>query len=84
MWRHFENAENWGHHEVENHQLTYEEFRLAVKTFCANYEHEIVTDEQIKEDFVLLDFNFNGSVSFIEICKHCCKFISEIEKPSEG
>lgn len=67
---HFEHADDLG-----GKQLGFDEFKTAVFTFCHTHAHEQLTDEQIQEDFDLLDTNKSDTIGFLEVCAYCCKFI---------
>lgn len=67
---HFEHADDLG-----SKQLGFDEFKTAVYTLCHTHAHEKVSDEQIQEDFELLDGNKSDTIGFMEVCAYCCKFI---------
>lgn len=67
LWSHFSNAQSWDHEGSGSQQLSYETFRIACKTICETHAHEHLTDDQIKEDFSLLDKNYSGQLSFMEV-----------------
>ena len=67
---HFEHADDMG-----SKQLQFDEFKKAVFTFCETHAHEHLTDEQIRDDFELLDTNKSDTIGFVEVCSYCCKFI---------
>jgi len=67
---HFEHADDMG-----SKQLGFEEFTMAVKTFCETHAHEQLTVDQLQEDFDLLDTNKSNTIGFVEVCSFCCKFI---------
>lgn len=78
LWTHFDNADKWDESGNGNqHQLDIDQFRLACTTLAATHAQERLTDEQIQEDFELLDTNGNGYIGFIEVCNYCCRFIVE-------
>jgi Ca2+-binding EF-hand superfamily protein len=78
LWTHFENADNWEESgNAGKHQLDFEQFRLACTTLTSTHEHENLSDEQIQEDFDMLDANRNGYIGFIEVCNFCCRFVTE-------
>ena len=68
---HFEHADDLG-----SKQLGFDEFKTAVFTFCHTHAHETVSDEQVQEDFEMLDTNKSDTISFMEVCTYCCKFIN--------
>lgn len=70
LMAHFDHADDMG-----TKQLGFDEFKKAIFTFCETHAHEQLTDEQIQEDFELLDINKSDSISFLELCMYCCKFI---------
>lgn len=67
---HFEHADDMG-----SKQLGFDEFTMAVKTFCETHAHEQLTVDQLQEDFELLDTNKSNTIGFVEVCSFCCKFI---------
>ena len=67
---HFEHADDLG-----SKQLGFDEFKTAVFTFCHTHAHETISDDQIIEDFELLDTNKSDTIGFLEVCAYCCKFI---------
>lgn len=79
LWVHFKRADEYQElGDAFNNRLSGMEFNLAVKTFCAAYEHDhntnTITDEQIREDFELL-CNMGGSssgVTFAEVIFTSC------------
>ncbi len=76
LWVHFKNADDWVEgHDFGNLSLSFEEFKLACRSVTVSHANEPLTDEQIQQDFALLDLNKNGSLAFIEVCEYCCKFI---------
>lgn len=79
LWVHFKRADEFQEcGDAFNNQLSLLEFKLAIKTFCAAYGHEDLTDEQIQEDFQLLHQEGEcGGVTFVEICDFCCRFIDK-------
>lgn len=70
LWVHFQNADNWRQgDDVGNNKLNFEEFRLASKTFTAAQAHENQTEQQMIDDFRLLDVDDDGYVDFFEVCQ---------------
>lgn len=68
LWIHFKNADQWVNSvDFGNFQLSLEEFKLACTTITGSYSHEVLSDEQIEQDFKRLDTNNNGSVDFMEV-----------------
>lgn len=68
LWVHFQNADNWRQgDDVGNNKLNFEEFRLASKTFTAAQAHENQTEQQMLDDFKLLDVDDDGYVDFFEV-----------------
>ncbi len=61
MWIHFSGGGAY------DKQLNMAEFRLACKTLCRAHAHEDLSDEQIAEDFGMLDANNSGSIGFMEV-----------------
>jgi len=77
LWIHFYKADEFQDFgDAFNNRLSLLEFKLAVLTFCASYEHEEIDDEQITADFALLCSGGNtAGVTFAEVCNFCCQFI---------
>jgi len=76
LWIHFRKADACSVcGDQYNNLLSFMEFKLATKTFTAVYGHEDLTDQQIRQDFALLDTNKDGSVSFAEV-SYLSKLIS--------
>lgn len=70
LWVHFQNADNWRQaDDVGNNKLNFEEFRLASMTFTAAQAHENQTEQQMLDDFKLLDVDDDGYVDFFEVCQ---------------
>lgn len=68
LWVHFKHADEWNEgNDVGNEKLTYEEFRMACRTFISAQANESLSDERILSDFTLLDVDKSGSVEFIEV-----------------
>jgi len=85
LWTHFVNADSWvGAADVGNKQLNFEEFKLACETLCSTHAGEKINDDQLRQDFDLLDTNMSNSVSFVEVCNYCCNFVDDIvNRPSQ-
>ncbi len=65
---HFKSADSWeAAQDSRNDSLSLDEYRLAARSFCDAKKQETLTNEQIKEDFDLLDTNGDGMVSFLEV-----------------
>jgi len=77
LWTHFQNADNWDLSGNSGYQqLDFEQFKLACHTMSASRgQQETLSDEQLTEDFDLIDTNKNGKLGFIEVCNYCCKFL---------
>lgn len=76
LWMHFENADNWeAGDDMGNKQLNKEEFTLACKTLCKAHAQEVLSEQQISDDFDLLDTNLSNSIGFNEVCNYCCRFV---------
>ena len=76
LWAHFKKADEFllaG--DAYNQKLNFMEFKVGVKSFCAAYGQEEITDEQLQTDFATLDTDKSNSISFNEVCNFCCKFI---------
>lgn len=68
LWVHFKNADEFMYsNDFGNLKLTFEEFKLAVKTLTATHEKEELSDEQLMEDFVKLDHDQSNSLGFVEV-----------------
>ncbi|RYH05942.1 EF-hand domain-containing protein [archaeon] len=71
FWAHFKKADEWNSQEENrdafNGKLNEGEFINAVKSFCAAYGQEKISDEQIKADFHSVDCDDTGSVSLLEV-----------------
>lgn len=61
--------------DVGNDTLNLTEFQLACRSFCNAHQREEPTEEQMINDFKLLDKNNSNNISFVEICNYCCKFV---------
>lgn len=69
LWVHFKHADEWHEgNDVGNEKLTYDEFKMACRTFSSAQANESLTEEKIRSDFTLLDLDKSGSVEFIEVC----------------
>jgi len=76
LWVHFQNADNWRQaDDVGNNKLNFEEFKLASKTFTAAQANENQTEQQMLDDFRLLDVDNDGYVDFFELSNYCVQFI---------
>jgi hypothetical protein len=68
LWAHFKKADEWVEsHDVGNEMLSFEEFSLACRTFCRTHAQEELTDEQILDDFGIIDADHSNSIPFIEV-----------------
>lgn len=68
LWVHFKNADDWvDGYDFGNLSLSLEEFKLACRTVSAAHVEQELSDEQIEEDFNLLDANKNNSLAFLEV-----------------
>eukprot|EP01038_Epipyxis_sp_PR26KG_P007309 gene7309-9957_t len=78
LWTHFKSADQWLEgHDIGNEILSFDEFRLACKTFCYSHAHEKLTDEQIRADFGMLDTDHSNALPFSEVSSYVCNFIDE-------
>eukprot|EP01031_Cornospumella_fuschlensis_P025399 gene25399-30669_t len=81
FWAHFKKADEWNSQEENrdafNGKLNEGEFMNAVKSFCAAYGQEKISDEQITADFHSIDCDNTGSVSLLEVCSLCAQFIDQ-------
>lgn len=69
LWVHFKNADEFTFsNDFGNLKLSFEEFKLAVKTLTSTHEKEVLSDEQLMEDFVKLDHDKSNSLGFVEVC----------------
>lgn len=81
LWALFRKADSMldaSNTDAFNNTLCFEEFSFAMKSFCACYSHEDLSDQDIKSDFELLDEDNVGSVTFASVCKLCSKFLDPI------
>jgi hypothetical protein len=68
LWVHFKHADDWNEgNDVGNEKLTYDEFKMACRTFISAQANETLTEDKILADFALLDLDKSGSVEFIEV-----------------
>lgn len=70
LWTHFKKADDWqsaNRHDSYDGRLGIEECLLAVRTFCAAYGQEQLTDDQIRADFLALDTDGSGQLSLLEV-----------------
>jgi hypothetical protein len=68
LWVHFKHADDWNEgNDVGNEKLTYDEFKMACRTFISAQANETLTEDKIQADFALLDLDKSGSVEFIEV-----------------
>lgn len=73
LWLHFKRADEFlMGNDAYNCLLNRVEFKLGVKSFCAGYGHEEISDEQLDEDFDVLDKDKSGNISFTEVCNLFC------------
>ena len=78
---HFKKADEWGSgHNIDMSQniLSLEEFRLAVRSFCHAHAQEHLSDEDIDNDFKILDVNGNGALNILQVSIYyvnSCAFI---------
>lgn len=88
LWTHFKKADDWqsaNRHDSYDGRLGIEECLLAVRTFCAAYGQEQLTDDQIRADFLALDMDGSGQLSLLEVrimstnlcaADHCFRFVA--------
>jgi hypothetical protein len=68
LWVHFKKADEFiMGNDAYNSLLNRIEFKLGVKSFCAAYGHEDLTEEQLDADFDTLDKDRSGNISFNEV-----------------
>ena len=78
LWSHFDNADQWKDGEDPgSKELSFDAFRLAVRTLTMANAKEELTDEGLQEDFDVIDTNNSGTIGFHEVCNFCCKFIDD-------
>mmetsp|Transcript_4221 Transcript_4221/g.9464 ORF Transcript_4221/g.9464 Transcript_4221/m.9464 type:complete len:259 (+) Transcript_4221:204-980(+) len=76
LWVHFKHADNWeGGMDVGNEALTYDEFKMACRTFISAQANEELTEKKVAADFQLLDVDKSGTVDFNEVCVYCAQFL---------
>lgn len=78
FWVHFKKADEWNNADPADScrtKLTFEEFTLAVRSFCSAYGQEQITDEQLRQDFDSLGVDANGCVSLVNVCTVCGRLI---------
>lgn len=86
LWVHFKNAEDSSgklDQKPGELQMSFDEFKLAVATLTETHSHEKVSDEQLHADFIAMDTNKSNSLSFVEVCSYCCKFMDPNYTASE-
>lgn len=68
LWVHFKNADDFSlSHDMGNMKLSFEEFKLAVKTLTASHANESISEEQLLNDFRDLDKDNSNSLAFVEV-----------------
>ena len=73
LWRHFSGISHLysgldvAVEDVNKIKLDHEQFMLAVRSFCSAHMKEELTDDEITSDFLMLDSNYSGEVSFVEV-----------------
>jgi hypothetical protein len=68
LWLHFKKAGSCSFcGNTFDESLNYLEFKLAVKSFCVVYNQEKLTEQQLRQDFDMLDTNHVGSISFAQV-----------------
>lgn len=68
LWVHFKNADDYRFsQDFGNRLLSYDEFKLAIRTITESYQGEILLESQLKEDFMRLDLDRSGSLRFSEV-----------------
>ena len=78
LWSHFDNADQWKDGEDPgSKELSFDAFRLAVRTLTLANAKEELTDEGLQADFDIIDTNSSGTIGFHEVCNFCCKFIDD-------
>lgn len=76
LWVHFDSANSWGEdHDAATKQLDKSHFTRACQTLNASLANDQLTQEQIDADFEKLDVHGNGTIGFMEICKHCSQYL---------
>jgi hypothetical protein len=73
FWVHFKNADEFVHSsDFGNMKLSFEEFKLAVKTLTATHLREDCSEEQLRDDFQALDHDKSNSLGFVEVRVAVC------------
>lgn len=70
FWTHFKKADEWQcqqRAEAHDGKLTVPEFIMAVKSFCAAYGQEMLSEEQLTADFQAVDLDGSGQISLLEV-----------------
>lgn len=68
LWVHFKNADQWeAGYDIGNDLLNLIEFRIAVQTLCRTHANEEISDEQLAEDFKMLDTQSRNHIGFLEV-----------------
>jgi hypothetical protein len=68
LWVHFKHADAWTEgNDAGNERLSYDEFRMACRTFVSAQANEGYSDEKMEADFKLLDLDGSGTIEFIEV-----------------
>lgn len=65
---HFSMADDWREGaDFGNNSPSFEEFRLACRSITAAHANEDISDEQLYQDFTILDKNRSNSIAFEEV-----------------
>ena len=83
LWVHFKNADEFPtSNDFGNMKLSFDEFKMAVKTLTATHQGEECSEEQLMKDFITIDHDQSNSLGFVEVCAHCCKYIDPLFDPN--
>ncbi len=68
LWVHFRHADAWVEgNDAGNERLSFDEFKMACRTFISAQANESYSDQKMEADFKLLDIDQSGTVEFIEV-----------------
>lgn len=68
LWVHFKNADEFVQaNDFGNLKLSFEEFKLAVRTLTATQAQEECSESQLMEDFKRIDIDKSNSLGFVEV-----------------
>jgi hypothetical protein len=68
LFVHFKHADQWLEgNDFGNMTLSFDEFKMACRSISAAHAHETISDEQLRDDFDMLDTNQSNSLAFLEV-----------------